>query len=69
MQQVDRGVQQVDTWWLFTPQFFVSALGVMGFTECTVSIHKQRQPAENREVAMFTVVARRPLASGDRALP
>jgi hypothetical protein len=41
----------------------------MGFTECTVSIHKQRQPAENREVAMFTVVARRPVASGDRALP
>lgn len=63
------GVPQVHTWWQFTPQFFVSALGVMGFTECTVSIHKQRQPAENREVAMFTVVARRPVASGDRALP
>ena len=53
---------QVHTWWLFTPQFFVSALGVLGFTECTVSVHTQKQPAENREVTMFTVVARRPPA-------
>ncbi len=53
-------LRQVDTWWQFTPQFFVYALRVLGFTDCRVSFHSQKQPAENREVAMFTVVARRP---------
>lgn len=54
------GVAQVDTWWQFTPQFFVSALGLLGFTECKVTYHTQKQPAEDREVSMFTVVGQRP---------
>jgi glycosyltransferase involved in cell wall biosynthesis len=58
--QPHRGVQQVDTWWLFTPQFFVSALGLLGFTQARVILHHQRQPAENRDVPMFTVVCDRP---------
>lgn len=55
---------QVHTWWQFTPQFFVSALGLMGFTDCRVSFHTQKQPAENREVSMFSVVASRPASGG-----
>lgn len=54
------GVAQVDTWWQFTPQFFVSALGLLGFTECKVTYHTQKQPAEDREVSLFTVVGERP---------
>lgn len=54
------GVAQVDTWWQFTPQFFVSVLGLLGFTECKVIYHTQKQPAEDREVSMFTVVGQRP---------
>lgn len=53
---------QVHTWWYFTPQFFLSALGLLGFTRATVLFHKQKQPAENREVAMYTVVCKRPAA-------
>lgn len=56
-------IRQVNTWWQFTPQFFVHALSVLGFTDCHVSFHTQKQPAANREVAMFTVVARRPASS------
>ena len=55
-----RGVEQVDTWWQFTPQFFVSALGLMGFTQARVSTHQQHQPAHQRHVPMFTVVCERP---------
>lgn len=58
------GGDQVHTWWQFTPQFFVSALGTMGFTDCRVSFHSQKQPAENREVSMFSVVASRPASGG-----
>lgn len=58
------GVALVNTWWHFTPQFFVSALGVLGFTRARVIFHKQRQPAEmNREVDLFTVVCERPDAN------
>ncbi|MEO7548420.1 MAG: hypothetical protein ABIT82_08365 [Ramlibacter sp.] len=53
------GVQQVDTWWQFSPQFFVSALGLLGFPQARVILHTQRQPGEGREVAMFTVVCER----------
>ncbi len=53
---------QVHTWWQFTPEFFLSALGLLGFTELKVLFHNQKQPAEHREVAMFTVVGTRPEA-------
>lgn len=56
------GVQQVDTWWQFTPQFMVSALGLLGFTQVRVSVHHQRQPTHDRTVPLFTVVAERPEA-------
>ncbi|WP_201262299.1 bifunctional 2-polyprenyl-6-hydroxyphenol methylase/3-demethylubiquinol 3-O-methyltransferase UbiG [Azospira sp. I13] len=55
-----QGMRQVHTWWHFTPQFFISALGILGFTKPRVSIHTQQQPAENREVTLFTVVCERP---------
>ena len=56
-----RGVDQVDTWWHFTPQFFVSALGLLGFTEARVIFHTQRQPSvEGRIVELFTVVCEKP---------
>lgn len=54
-------IKQVDTWWLFTPQFFISTLSLFGFTESRVTYHKQKQPAEQREVDLFTVVCERPL--------
>lgn len=57
------GARQVDTWWQFTPTFFTSTLGVLGFTDAKVLFHTQKQPAENREVAMFTVVCSRPDAA------
>jgi hypothetical protein len=55
-----RDVPQVDTWWQFTPQYMVSALGLLGFTEARVSLHEQRQPGLDRMVPLFTVVAERP---------
>jgi glycosyltransferase involved in cell wall biosynthesis len=58
--QPHRGVDQVDTWWQFTPQFFVSALGLLGFTQVRVSTHHQRQPSMDRMVPLFTVVGERP---------
>lgn len=54
--------EQVDTWWTFTPQFFVSALALLGFTQAQVSYHRLSYPAEQRELPMFTVVAERPRA-------
>lgn len=58
--QAHTGVQQVDTWWVFSPQFFVSVLGLLGFTQARVVLHTQQQPAHNRAVTMFTVVGERP---------
>ncbi len=56
-----RGVDQVHTWWHFTPQFFVSALGLLGFTEARVVFHTQPQPAEGgRSVELYTVVCEKP---------
>ncbi|APW44329.1 glycosyltransferase [Rhodoferax saidenbachensis] len=57
------GVNQVHTWWHFTPQFFISALGLLGFTQFRVTYHTQKQPAEDREVPMFTVVCEKPSPS------
>jgi hypothetical protein len=53
------GVPQVHTWWQFTPQFFVSALGVLGFPIAEVGFHQQRSETLDADVPMFTVVARR----------
>jgi O-methyltransferase len=47
-----------DTWWRFTPRFFVQFLEVLGFTEHRVNFHQQ--PADGRMVPQFTVVASRP---------
>lgn len=59
-----RGVNQVDTWWHFSPQFFISALGLLGFTEARVYFHSQKQPAAgNRDVELFTVVCERPASA------
>jgi hypothetical protein len=56
-----RGMDVVDTWWHFTPQFFVSALGLLGFTEARVNFHTQPQPSVGgRAVELFTVVCERP---------
>ncbi len=46
-------------WWKFSPQLFVRFAEVLGFTECTVSLHEQLYVAEGppRPAAMFTVVA------------
>lgn len=55
-----QGHKQLHTWWHFTPQFFISALGILGFTEARVTFHTQQQPTENRQVQLFTVVCERP---------
>jgi SAM-dependent methyltransferase len=54
---------QVHTWWQFTPQFFISILGLLGFTEVKLSFHVQKQPATNSDIPMFTVVCERPMAT------
>jgi len=55
-----RGVQQVDTWWQFSPGFFFSSLGLLGFTEARFSTHNQYSAATNQIVPMFTAVCSRP---------
>lgn len=64
-----RGVDQIDTWWQFTPQFFTSALGLLGFTHCRVTYHRQLQPAYDRDVPFFTVVAERAAPAAGGPLP
>ena len=49
----------VDTWWQFSPRFFVQFLSVVGFPEASVTRHKQYFSAERRWLEMFTVVATR----------
>jgi O-methyltransferase len=44
-----------DTWWFYTPAFFVQLLGVMGFGRSTTTFHTQ--PYHGTEVPFFTVVA------------
>jgi SAM-dependent methyltransferase len=46
-----------DTWWGFTPRFFVNVLRSMGFTHSTVTHHTQICFDKPQE--LFTVVARR----------
>lgn len=59
MFQPHLGVQQVHTWWQFTPQFFVSALGLLGFPLPRVILHTQRNCEARRDVSMFSVVCER----------
>lgn len=61
--------QQVHTWWQFTPQFFISALGLLGFTQSRILFHQQKQPSENRMVPLFTVVCERPETAGGSSAP
>lgn len=46
-----------DTWWEFTPEFFVQFLGVLGFQDIKVSFHEQLYRGQLK--ALFTVVGRR----------
>lgn len=50
-----------DTWWGFSPEFFVAYCGVLGFTKTRVEFHEQRHVADGTEVQipMFTLVAER----------
>jgi O-methyltransferase len=47
----------IDTWWAFTPEFFVNYLGVLGFRD--VRIVRHRQLAHGHWTKLFTVVANR----------
>lgn len=49
----------VDTWWQFSPRFFVQYLGVLGFPHAVVKVHKQYYTSVEAWQSMFTVVARR----------
>jgi len=50
----------VDTWWRFSPTFFVNYLAVLGFTSSRVIRHRQFVPRSRTWVEMFTVVSNRP---------
>jgi O-methyltransferase len=52
------GAGIVDTWWAFSPNFFVQALGLLGFHDATVTTH-HHQHTDGRVVPMYTVVAHR----------
>ena len=56
-----RGSTQWDTWWDFSPEFFVRYLEVLGFDDIVLSHHTQRFVQHETEYAipMFTVVAER----------
>lgn len=53
-------VRQFDTWWQFSPQFFASALELLGFSEIRLSFHRQRCVTLGEDVPMFTLVAEKP---------
>lgn len=48
----------VDTWWSFSPRFFLQALACLGFPRAEVTIHHQRGPGDSL-FPMFTVIAHR----------
>ncbi|CCG41156.1 TylF/MycF/NovP-related O-methyltransferase [Magnetospirillum molischianum] len=56
------GAAVLDTWWSFSPRFFVQALGCLGFPNAEVHIHHQHGP-NGMLAPMFTVVACRPSVS------
>jgi O-methyltransferase len=49
----------IDTWWLFTPQFFINYLAVLGFGRSRIVRHRQLMVPTNTWQEMFTVVASR----------
>jgi O-methyltransferase len=49
----------IDTWWMFTPQFFLNYLAVLGFRRSRVVRHRQLIAITNTRQEMFTVVAER----------
>ena len=49
----------IDTWWRFTPAFFVDYLGVLGFVHSRVVRHRQLHVPGDIWLEMFTVVASR----------
>ncbi len=54
-------LQQIDTWWEFSPEFFVQYLGVLGYANTTVTYHSHRFKHDDFEdrLALFTVVGTR----------
>jgi hypothetical protein len=52
-------IRQFDTWSQFSPQFIVSALELICFSEARVSSHAQKCKHQNARIPMFTVVATR----------
>jgi len=52
------GAGSVDTWWAFTPNFFIQALGLMGFPDATVTTHHHKR-FDGLMVPMYTVIAHR----------
>ncbi|MFD2265046.1 TylF/MycF/NovP-related O-methyltransferase [Lacibacterium aquatile] len=51
--------KQVDTWWSFSPAFFIQALKLMGFPHATVYRHHQKREMDGVMYPLFTVVAHR----------
>lgn len=49
----------IDTWWQFTPEFFINYLGVLGFGTARIVRHRQLFLPTNTWNEMFTVVANR----------
>ncbi|AWK89635.1 class I SAM-dependent methyltransferase [Azospirillum thermophilum] len=47
----------IDTWWSFSPNFFIRSLECLGFPHAELSVHHQIQG--DRLIPMFTIVARR----------
>jgi hypothetical protein len=47
----------LDSWWVLTPRLIAEFLKILGFPHTTVSFH--RQPFQNREIQLFTVVGRK----------
>jgi hypothetical protein len=61
-----------DTWWAFSPDFFVAFAGVLGFPHTEVSFHEQTHRhgegyLQEIRMPMFTVVARRREPQGERS--
>lgn len=52
-----RRAEPPTTWWQFSPEAIVAMLGVCGFEQTTVTVH--RQLFKERPVDLFTVVGRR----------
>ncbi|HEY4136560.1 MAG TPA: methyltransferase domain-containing protein [Alphaproteobacteria bacterium] len=51
--------ENFDTWWSFSPAFFVNALRLLGFPHTTVNVHYQKREFDGALITLFTVVGRR----------